>query len=168
MKLPEQLITILKYRSYIVPTILIAIGASSGVYFTTTYISPETQGIAPAYFGIAIILGIIAATLLFAVVARLLKLENRSYLKAFRLAVGIIAIDAFASFLYILVRNMHKVFAALCVVLAAVLFWYMVKKVHGLTHSKVFRFAVYMFLVLGAGAFIVGLIGSLLLNVAAK
>jgi hypothetical protein len=168
MKLPERLRAVLTYRSSIVPTILVAIAASFGVYFTTTFISPETQVIAPAYFVIAIILGLIAATLLFALVARLLKLENRSYTKAFRLAVGIVAIDAIATFLYILLRNMHKVFAAMCVIFAAVLFWYMVKKVHGLTHGKVFRFAIYMFLVLGAGAFVVGLIGSLFLNVAAK
>lgn len=168
MKLPERLITVLQYRSYIVPTMLIAIAASFGMYFTTTYISPEARGIAPAYFIIAIILGLIIVTLLFAFVARLLKLENRSFVKAFRLAVGVIAIDAIATLLYLLTIGLHKIFAAICVILAAVLFWYLVKKVHGLPNGKIFRFVVYMFLVLGAAAFIIGLVGSLFLNTAAQ
>lgn len=138
----------------------IIVVASYTLYRVSTFLFPAAKLIAPPYFVIAMVVGVLVVTTLIAFVAKISKIEERSFAKAFYVTTGITASYAVANLAYLFVANLHRSFTALVAALASVSVWYVVKKVYGISNKQVFRFIFYTLLVLAGISFSIGLISS--------
>ena len=163
--MPETLRTIfIKLKNPWISLPAIGVAAMYLVYFVETKLFPEVSDINWLYFIFAGILGAVGVALFFAFAARMAKIENRNWQKAFTAAIGLIVIEALAALIYLPIKHTPKVFLVMLAFLAVGAVWFMLRRVYIVGNKKVLSFFVWFFGLLAALSFVIGLIGSLLLG----
>ncbi|HRH31424.1 MAG TPA: hypothetical protein PK950_02040 [Candidatus Paceibacterota bacterium] len=154
----------LTYRQFLIPAIVMVVLSFIVMYRASLALSPYLESVALGYFIVVLLLGYAIETGLVAWAARLAKIEGRSWSKALFLAAGINFINGTFSLATTSILATNRAMAGVLVFGCVLAIWFFIKRVYSLKNTQVFRFLLWILLIIGIAAFVIGIISSLFLT----
>ncbi len=166
LNLKSKLISALRFATK--PEIKTAIAyiviSSILAYFVSTKWSPIAIPIAPAYFLIIIVGGLAVELGIFFLVAKLAKLENRSFENILFFSASANLLNSLFSVARLPFYESHKWVTFVMAGLVAVAIWLLVKRIFSLKNKQVWRLFLWFALVMFGVVIILGFLGNWLLS----
>ncbi len=146
-------------RSYLILTIVLGILSCAINYYVTIKAFPTAFPIAPMYFAMVLPIFLFAEGLLMAFGARMAKVANRTWDKAFFAAIGSNFLYALFSLIGLPFVKSNQIIALALSLFSAVLAWFLLKRVYETSNKTVGKIVLWSAIVIGGLAFIAGVIG---------
>ncbi len=160
----EKKYATLTYRQFLIPAIVMVVLSFIVMYRASLALSPYLENVALSYFIVVLLFGYAIETGLVAWAARLAKIQDRSWSKALFLAAGINFINGTFSLATTSIVYTNRAVAGVLVFACVIAIWFFIKRVYSLKNKQVFRFLLWVLLIIGIAAFVIGLISSFFLT----
>ncbi|MEN9582537.1 MAG: hypothetical protein RL641_491 [Candidatus Parcubacteria bacterium] len=150
----EESPKLFKLKSYWLLTVILGIASSVISYFVTIKALTKTPLPIPvAYITISILFGLLIIEGLFTTfAARMAKIPNRTYEKAFFTAVGTNFLNSLFSVASLPFVESNKTVAVMMSLISGIFAWFFLKRVYSISHKQVMQ-------MLGWSAVLIGIIG---------
>ncbi len=149
-------------------SVLLIIVASFISYFVSTKWSPNAFSIAPIYFLIVILAGLVFEVLILLLSTKLAKISGRNLEKILFSASGVNFINSVFSVVRIPFYSNYKWITIALATVFGIATWYFVKRVFGIKNKEVSRLSLWIAMVILAVVIVAGFVGSLLFSTELK